>query len=185
MITFKEYYSFLEKQATLSNFYYEEFENLAKSAKYMRNYKVVKKYQKELERKKTASFNVLNNIFKEEQKKKGVIAVVKVNQKKDNKLKLFFKKLFGIKSPVLSGIIEEFSETAGTPPEDQDKPEVDSDAILIDDEIEDGLEEDFDYEDWDDEDEEDYHCDDRIEGQMDIEDLNEGDVYEEKESKKS
>lgn len=178
MINFREYYEFLKKQALLYHFYYQEFENLAKASDYMRSNKIVKKYQKELERKKTASFNILNDIFKAEVKSKGVTAVVKVETEKDSKLKLFFKKIFRIKSPVIAGVIEEFSETAGTPPEDPDKPEIESEA-WIDEEmanleisVDDDLEEDFDDEDWDDEDEEDYHCDDRIEGQMDIEDLN-------------
>ena len=176
MITFDEYYDFLEKQATLSNFYYEEFENLARSAKYMRSNKVVKKYQKDLERKKTASFNILNNIFKEEQKKKGITAVVKVNKQKDNKLKLFFKKLFGLKPTIIAGIIEEFSETAGTPSEEPDKLEIESEVIQ-DDELEEDDDDSEDDEDLDIEEDE-YYDDDRIEGQMDIEDLNEGDTNE-------
>ena len=179
MISFDEYYKFLKKQSILSNYYYEEFENAAKAAKYMRNNRVVRKNQKDLERKKATSFNILNSIFKEEQKKKGVTAIVKVETEKDNKLKLFFKKIFRIKPPVVAGIIEEFSETPDASAETQDKPEVDSEAYLIDDETE----EEFDNEDFDDdweEEAEDFFDDDRIEGQMDIEELNEGDVYEEK-----
>lgn len=174
MITFNEYYSFLEKQATLSNFYYEEFENLAKSAKYMRCNKVVKKYQKDLERKKTASFNILNDIFKEEQKKKGVTAIVKINKQKDNKLKLFFRKLFGIKAPVITGVIEEFSETSKSeiPGGWKERPDI---------VVSDNFENDFEEDDWE-EDAEDFFDDDKIEGQMDIEELNEGDVYEKKEN---
>lgn len=184
MISFDEYYKFLKKQAILSNYYYEEFENAAKAAKYMRNNRVVRKNQKDLERKKATSFNILNSIFKEEQKKKGVTAIVKVETEKDNKLKLFLKKIFRIKPPVVAGIIEEFSETTDTSVEVPNKSEVDSEAFVI--ETED-IEEEFDDEDFDDdfeddweEETEDFFDDDRIEGQMDIEELNEGDVYEEK-----
>lgn len=186
MITFEEYYTYLEKQSQLSNFYHHEFKAIAENARYMRNAKVVKKEQKNMEKKQAISFNVLNDIFKEEQKKNGVKAVVKVNTNKDSKLKLFFRKMFGIKPPVISGIIEEFSEYPETSTEVLEKPEVE--AVAIEDEdCDDDLEDDFD--DCEEEDdlyiEDDYHCDDIIEGQMDIEELNEGDIYEKEKSEKS
>lgn len=173
MINFNDYYSYLKKQAALSNFYYQEFKNLAECSKYMRSNRIVKKYQKELERKKTASFNILNDIYKTEFKKKGITAVVKVDNEKDSKLKLFFKKIFRIKPPAIAGIIEEITEMTTSEIPDGWKEEPD---IFVTDDDED-FDEDF-------EDEEEFD-DDRIEGQMDIEELNEGDVYEKEENKKS
>lgn len=192
MINFEEYYQYLLKRKKLSFHYNQRFEQLAQNSKYLRSNKITKRYQKDLEKERASSFNVLNNIFKEEQKKKGV--VVKVKQEKDSKLKLFFRKIFNLKPPVISGIIEEFSETAGTPSEDPEKQEVDSEAILIDEETEDleedleeDFEEDFDEYEFDDdfEDVEYYYSDDTLEGQMDIEELNEGDVYEKKQTKEN
>lgn len=172
MIKFEEYFKYLKQREKISFHFNRQFEQLANNSKYLRSNKVIKKYQKDLEKQRATSLNVVNDIFKDEQKKKGVIAVVKVDQEKDSKLKLFFKKLFGIKPPVIAGIIEEFSETTDT----SVKAEVDSEAYVI--ETED-IEEEFDDEDFDDdfeddweEETEDFFDDDRIKGQMDIEDLN-------------
>ena len=180
MISFEEYYTYLQKRKKLSFHYNQQFEQLANNSKYLRSNRIIKRYQKDLEKERASSFNVLNNIFKEEQKKKGVIAVIKVDQQKESKLKLFFRKIFGIKPPVISGVIEEFSETSKAEIPEGWKERTD---IVVSDDIGIDYDDEFDDEDFEDEwdeEAEDFFDDDRIEGQMDIEELNEGDVYEEK-----
>ena len=184
MINFNEYYAYLLNRQKLINHFNKNFKELAENSKYLRSQRIIKKYQKDMERERATSLNILNNITKEEQKKKGIVAVVKVEQPKESKIKLFFRKLLGIKPPVIAGIIEEFSETTETSAEVQNKPEVETEAYLIDDETEEEFDDEDFEDDWEEEsedffdDEEDYHCNDTLEGQMDIEDLNEGEVYE-------
>lgn len=174
MITFDEYYEFLEKQASLRDYYNYQFRQLAENSKYLRSDKVTKKYQKEIEKKRVISFNVLNNIFKDEMKNKGVKAVITKNEE-ESKFKLFFKKLFRIKPKVVEGVIEEFSSTA-TPPEEPENKVIEGESTecYFDEEYE----EEFQEEDFDDDEDPYFNSNDIIEGQMDIDDLNEGEIDE-------
>ena len=152
MISVEEYQELLEKRNELLNYFNEEFEELAQNSKYRRK-KCVKKCKKDIEKE---LYFAIGAVWKHELKTyiKGEninMGMEVVKTKKENKLIGFFKKLFGIKSKETYQIgIEKQKELLEPEIHLDEDEEIETESIST--EI--------------------------IDGQMDIEELEDGDIYE-------
>ena len=171
MITIDEYLGFLEQQKEIFDYYNGLFEEQAENSKYQRK-QCQRKYLKDIERRRAIGLNIYDILFKKALKTKDVAIVVK---KDNSKIKTFFKKLFHIKNKEIPIMIENKSKLDITTENKKEDVEAESEKISSASLEDIGLEEvdDLDFEDFDEE------SDNIIKGQMDITELNEGEVYEE------
>lgn len=150
MISVEDYQTLLEKRHQLQEFFDEEFENLANNADYRRK-KCIKKCQKETEHELYFAINVVWRAeVKAALKCKDDSYYQVIKPKKENKLLGFIKKVFRIKSKAPDQLnIEETKELITE--ESATKDEISTKPIST--EI--------------------------VDGQMDIEELEDGEIYEE------
>ena len=151
MISVEDYQDLLEKRNELMNYFNQEFEELAQNSRFRRK-KCIKKCKKDIEKE---LYFAIGSVWRHELKTyiKGDnidMDMKVVKTKKENKLILFFKKLLHIKPKEVQQIgIEQKEEL----PQSEEKPEEEILTQPISTET--------------------------IEGQMDIEELEDGEIYEE------
>ena len=173
MISFEDYFDLLEERQQILNFFNNEAKSIAENAKYLRNKKIIKKYQKDNEKARGSGLSVYYAIYNKKLKEKGVkVSVIKSSEDNENPIKKVFKKLFHIKPKEIPGEIEELPEKICEIAKEDS--EIDTTGIQIDaTEIENIVDPEYTEEELNE-----LYPNDIIEGQMDVEDLNEGDVYE-------
>ena len=179
MISFEDYFDLLEKRKDILDFFAEESKEIAENAKYLRSKKIVKLQQKDNEKARKNGLNVYYAIYNKKLKEKGVkVSAIKTIDEPANPIKRMFKKLFGIKPKEIPGEVEQLPEESKTLEIQEELEEIETTGIQVEDD-------DFDEElkdtggpEYTEEELERLYPDDTIEGQMDIEELNEGNVYE-------
>ena len=173
MLTFEDYFDLLEERQKVQDYFNSEARAIAEYAKYNRNNRVTKKYQKDNEKAHLNGMRIYYTLFNKKMREKGA-KVTAVKQTKESGISRFFKRLVGIKPKEIAGEIE-FSTIQQEEKKTQVKPEIESEASEIEklDDMEDlgGIE-------YTDEELDELYPNEQIKGQMDIEELNEGDVYE-------
>ena len=153
MITVEEYQDLLEKRNELLNYFNQEFEELAQNSRFRRK-RCIKKCQKDIEKE---LYFAIGSVWKHELKTyiKGEnidMDMEVVKTKKENKLILFFKKIFHIKPKEVQQIgIEQQEDLPKVEEKSEQKEEIVTQPISTE----------------------------TIEGQMDIEELEDGEEYEE------
>jgi len=151
MISVEDYQDLLEKRNELMNYFNQEFEELAQNSRFRRK-RCIKKCKKDIEKE---LYFAIGSVWRHELKSfiKGEnvdMDMQVVKTKKENKLILFFKKIFHIKPKEVQQIgIEQKEEL----PQAEEEPEEEILTQPISTET--------------------------IEGQMDIEELEDGEIYEE------
>lgn len=155
MLTVDEYQDLLIKRKELKSYFNEEYENTAKNSVYRRNKKSIKKSQKDTEKEESFALNVWRSEVKAYIKGENLdMDMEVVKTKKENKLITLFKKLFRIKPKETQQIgIEKQEELPES--EEQAQPEAKEEIVTTPISTE------------------------TIDGQMDIEELNDGEIYEE------
>ena len=153
MISVEDYQELLEKRNELLNYFNQEFEELAQNSKYRRK-KCIKKCKKDIEKELYFAVGIVwKHELKAYIKGENIDMDMKViKTKKENKLILFFKKIFNIKPKKVQQIGIERQEEL---PQVEEKPES-KDEILTQ-----------------------PISTETIDGQMDIEELDDGEIYEE------
>jgi len=151
MISVEDYQDLLEKRNELMNYFNQEFEELAQNSRFRRK-RCIKKCKKDIEKE---LYFAIGSVWRHELKSfiKGEnvdMDMQVVKTKKENKLILFFKKIFHIKPKEVQQIgIEQKEELPQA--EEELEEEILTQPISTE----------------------------TIEGQMDIEELEDGEIYEE------
>ena len=174
MITFEDYLDLLEKRKDVLNFFADEAKEIAENAKYLRNKKILKLQQKDSEKARKSGLSVYYAMYNKKLKEKGVkVSAIKTTDTPEHPIKKMFKKLFKIKPKEIPGEIEE-RPAATEQKEASEYPDIETTGI----EIEDEDIEDLGGPEYTEEELEKLYPDDRIDGQMDVEEFNNGDFYE-------
>ncbi len=91
-MTTDEYLQLLEKHRQIVSYYNEQFESLAENSRFLRRKSILKKYQKDLEKRRKVGLAIWDNDVKKQSGGQVVINEDKPN--KQNKFICWIKKLF-------------------------------------------------------------------------------------------
>ena len=173
MIAFDDYLDLLEQRRQILDFFNSEARAIAENSKYLRNKRIEKLQQKDSEKARKSALSVYYSMYNKKLKEKGLkVSATKSNEKSSNPIVNIVKKLFKIKPKEIPGEVEQLPEK--TIEEVPEQPDIETTGIEIEDEeIEDVGGPEYTEEELDE-----LYPDDKIPGQMDIEELNNGDVYE-------
>ena len=178
MITFEDYLDLLEERRKIIDFFNDEAKSIAENAKYLRKKKVVKLQQKDNEKARKIGLSIYYTIYNKKLKEKGIkVSAVKTEATQQKGFKGFIQRLFKKKAAEIPGEIEELPENATTPYVPEEQPDIISTGEEIED-LDEELDEDLGGPEYTEEELDELYPNDKIPGQMDIEELNNGDVYE-------